>query len=226
MIAYGSTDFHNKLDMIINFTQDYSVLYNKYDIIEILDIGQISMSWERMCSDMLQEPETLYKLMTLYMLDRVNFPLTNSQLSEFFLDKEYTTYMTLQLVLNDLVEAGLINSHKVGNSTHYEISSDGREALNFFIGDISAAAMADMDEYLENNKYSIRSAVDTTADYFRSGGSYTVHCVSREGSGPLLSIDISVPDERIAADMCANWPARSQELYSHIMLSLMGSDKT
>ena len=41
---------------------------------------------------MLAEPMTLYKLMNLYMLHQVNFPLTNAQLSNFFLDREYTTY--------------------------------------------------------------------------------------------------------------------------------------
>ena len=51
---------------------------------------------------MIQEPETLYKLMILYMLNKVNFPLTNSQLTQFFLDKEYTTYFTLQQVLSEL----------------------------------------------------------------------------------------------------------------------------
>ena len=172
---------------------------------------------------MLQEPETLYKLMILYMLDKVNFPLTNNQLSEFFLDKNYTTFMTLQIVLNDLTEAGLIKSRKVGNATHYEITSDGREALSFFVGDISSAAVADMDEYLEKNRFSLRSEVGTTAEYFSAGnGSYTVHCAAREGQGTLLAIDINVPDEKLAADMCANWSARSQELYSHIMMSLMG----
>ena len=35
---------------------------------------------------------TLYKLIILYMLDKVDFPLTNSQLSEFILDKGYTDY--------------------------------------------------------------------------------------------------------------------------------------
>ena len=35
---------------------------------------------------MLAEPMTLYKLMNLYMLHQVNFPLTNAQLSNFFLD--------------------------------------------------------------------------------------------------------------------------------------------
>ena len=57
---------------------------------------------------MLSDPITLYKLMILYMLDHVNFPLTNSQLTDFFLDHEYTTYFTLQQALNELKEAGLI----------------------------------------------------------------------------------------------------------------------
>ena len=54
---------------------------------------------------MIQEPETLYKLMALYMLNKVNFPLTNSQLTQFFLDKEYTTYFTLQQVLSEQISA-------------------------------------------------------------------------------------------------------------------------
>ena len=33
------------------------------------------------------ESITLYKLMILYMLNKVNFPLTTSQLSSFLLDK-------------------------------------------------------------------------------------------------------------------------------------------
>ena len=37
------------------------------------------------------DPLTLYKLMTLYMLNKVNFPLTNAQLSGFFQEKGYTT---------------------------------------------------------------------------------------------------------------------------------------
>ena len=41
----------------------------------------------------MSEPLTLYKLMILYMLKQVKFPLSNAQISEFFLDKEYTTYL-------------------------------------------------------------------------------------------------------------------------------------
>ena len=37
------------------------------------------------------EPFTLYKLIVLYMLQKVDFPLTTSQISSFILDRGYTT---------------------------------------------------------------------------------------------------------------------------------------
>ena len=35
----------------------------------------------------MSEPFTLYKLIVLYMLEKLDFPLTNGQISEFILDK-------------------------------------------------------------------------------------------------------------------------------------------
>ena len=43
------------------------------------------------------EALTQYKLIVLYMLDQVDFPLTNTQISNFVLEKDYTTYFTIQL---------------------------------------------------------------------------------------------------------------------------------
>ena len=41
-------------------------------------------------------PFTTYKLIVLYMLRNSENPLTNSQISEFILDREYTNYFHLQ----------------------------------------------------------------------------------------------------------------------------------
>ena len=38
------------------------------------------------------EPFTIYKLTILFMLDKAGFPLTNTQISNFFLEQEYTDY--------------------------------------------------------------------------------------------------------------------------------------
>ena len=65
---------------------------------------------------MLSDPMTLYKLMNLYMLKQVNFPLTNAQLTEFFLQHEYASYFSLQQALNELQESGLIRTEEVGNT--------------------------------------------------------------------------------------------------------------
>ena len=54
------------------------------------------------------EPLALYKLIILYMLDKVNFPLTSAQISEFILEKEYTTFLTLQQAISELSEDALI----------------------------------------------------------------------------------------------------------------------
>ena len=54
------------------------------------------------------EPFTIYKLTILYMLDKAGFPLSNTQISNFFLEKEYTDYFRVQEVIGDLVNADLI----------------------------------------------------------------------------------------------------------------------
>ncbi|MFQ6929607.1 MAG: DUF4364 family protein [Eubacterium sp.] len=50
------------------------------------------------------EAETLYKLIIMHMLNKVEFPLTNSQISQFFLENEYTNYFTVQKSLSELIE--------------------------------------------------------------------------------------------------------------------------
>ena len=44
-----------------------------------------------------QEPLTLYKLIVLYLLNKVSFPLTMAQVSDLILEKEYTSYLTCLL---------------------------------------------------------------------------------------------------------------------------------
>ena len=148
---------------------------------------------------MLSEPMTLYKLMNLYMLKQVNFPLTNAQLSGFFLDREYTTYFTLQQALNELLEAGLIKMQTLHNSTRYEITREGEETLEFFGKKISPAIVEDMDEYLKENRFRMRNEVGLVSDFYKSTNQdYIVHCEVREGKNVLVGIDVSVPDKEQA----------------------------
>ena len=171
---------------------------------------------------MLAEPMTLYKLMNLYMLHQVNFPLTNAQLSNFFLDREYTTYFTLQQALNELLDAGLVKKETMRNSSRYEITKEGEETLEFFGKNISPAIVSDMDEYLKQTRFRMRNEVGLISDFYKSTNQdYIVHCEVREGKAVLVNLDISVPDKEQAEIMCNHWKDRSQEIYAYVMKSLM-----
>ena len=171
---------------------------------------------------MLAEPMTLYKLMNLYMLHQVNFPLTNAQLSNFFLDREYTTYFTLQQALNELLDAGLVKKETMRNSSRYEITKEGEETQEFFGKNISPAIVSDMDEYLKQNRFRMRNEVGLISDFYKSTNQdYIVHCEVREGKAVLVNLDISVPDKEQAEIMCNHWKDRSQEIYAYVMKSLM-----
>ena len=171
---------------------------------------------------MLTEPMTLYKLMTLYLLKQVKFPLTNAQLISFFTEHEYTTYFTLQQALNELEESGLVNKEPSHNSTRYELTREGEETLNFFGKNISSAIIEDMDQYIKENKFRLRDEVGTSADYYKSTGQdYIAHCEVREGKSVLIRLDLSLPDKEQAEQVCSKWKEKSQEIYSFAMRSLL-----
>ena len=171
---------------------------------------------------MLSDPITLYKLMILYMLEHVNFPLTNAQLTDFFLEHEYTTYFTLQQAINELLEAGLLEMESLHNTSRYEITKEGSDTLSFFGNNISSAILEDINTYLKENKFRLRSEVGMIADFYKSTNQdYTVHCEVREGKSSLITIEVSVPDKEQAELMCGHWKAKSQEVYAYIMKTLM-----
>lgn len=107
----------------------------------------------------MSEPITLYKLIVLYMLHKVDFPLTTSQISSFILDRDYTSFFTLQSVLSELSETGMIRLEKIRNTSYYTITDSGQDALHYFQGRISADIREDIDRYMQENKIQLRDEV-------------------------------------------------------------------
>ncbi|MGP1348208.1 MAG: DUF4364 family protein [Stomatobaculum sp.] len=172
---------------------------------------------------MLSEPMTLYKLMILYLLRQVNSPMTEDRISDFFLSREYTTYFTLKQALSELIEAELIHIHRVHNSSRYAITPEGEQTYHFFGKKLSPEILADMDDFLKENRFRIRSEVGVTADYWKADNlDFRIRCDINEGRSPLLSVELSAPDEKQAELMCANWKDSSQEIYAFIMQKLLG----
>ncbi len=170
----------------------------------------------------MSETQTLYKLIILYILNRITFPLSNAQLSEFILDKEYTDYFTLQQSLFELAESNLISLETVRNTTLYHITEEGRTTLTYFETKISSAIREDIDTFLSEHKYKLRNERSTPAAYYQtSTGEFAAHCRVLEKDSTLIDLTLTVPLEAQAKAICGHWRDKSKEIYATLMQSLL-----
>ena len=166
--------------------------------------------------------QTLYKLMILYMLRKVSFPLYNAQITEFMVGKTYTDYFHVQEAISDLVEAKLIDAEKIRNTSRYTATMDGERTLEYFSSEISYAIKKDIDAYLTENAFELRNESCMTADYrLTDDGGYAVRCQVKEGSETVIDLTVNVTCEEEAERVCSRWPAKAQEIYMDIMTKLL-----
>lgn len=156
------------------------------------------------------------------MLDKVDFPLTNSQISEFILNEGYTNYFTLQQTISELAESGFVREESTHSRTFYHLTEEGAQTLHFFKNDISPAIQDDIDTFLTKKKYELKNEVSVKADYYQnSKGDYSVRCQVFEQGSTLIDLTITAPTEAEAQTMSNNWTKKNQEVYAAIMASLL-----
>lgn len=166
---------------------------------------------------MTQDPLTLYKLIILYMLHKVNFPLTKSQVCDFILEKEYTNFITLQQAISELVDSGLIIPKSLRNRTHLLITEEGNHTLEYFGNRISDEIKNEIDQYMEINQYDLRNEVSVTGTYYKStNGDFNVNLVAKEKNTELINLTLAVPTTEIAVSICENWEKKNQEIYQYL----------
>lgn len=170
----------------------------------------------------MSETFTLYKLIVLYMLDKVDFPLTTSQISEFILDKGYTSYFKLQQALSELSDSDLVREEVTHNRTLYHLTEDGAQTIHFFYNKISKSIQKDIDHFLAEKKYELKNETSIKADYYKNtAGELSVRCQVMEDSEPLIELTLSVPTESEAKAIINNWNKKNQEIYAWLMSQLL-----
>lgn len=168
------------------------------------------------------ETLTLYKLIVLYMLKKVDFPFTTSQLSEFILEKEYTTYFKLQEALAEMVDSGLLKIENTHNRTLYHLTGQGAETIQFFTNKISPAILGDIDEFLKEKQYDLKEEVAIKSDYYlNTNHEYEVRCQIVENEFSLIDLKLTVPTEIEAQTIAGNWTKQSQDIYALLLAKLL-----
>ncbi|MDO5134406.1 MAG: DUF4364 family protein [Eubacteriales bacterium] len=170
----------------------------------------------------METPFTIYKLIVLFMLDNAQGPLTNSQISEYILDREYTNYFHLQQAISELVEAELIEMQTLPATSFYRLTEDGKNALSYFENEISPEIRQEAKDYLQEKGYGTQEQLLAPADYFPTPqGSYGVRCRLITKNVSLIDLSLSVPTLEAAKAICTNWPSKCEDFYGKLMEELL-----
>lgn len=170
---------------------------------------------------MIENSSTLYKMIILYMLEKVNFPLSNSQITNFFLDKEYTTYFHVQQTIHELMESNLLSEKKIGNSICYVATEEGQKTLSYFEKNMSDEIRLEINSFLKENDYEMRNENSLKAEYYRTPEhEYVVQLQVREKDIKLINLELTLPTKELAQTFCSHWPKKSQEIYAYLMETL------
>ena len=170
---------------------------------------------------MQSESLMLYKLIILYILDRMDFPITNTELTRFILEKEYCDYITINQILEELIEDQFVELEHSHNSYLYRITPSGKETLSFFYTRISVAIRDEIDTYLSEKEYQLREMVSTSADYYESKkNEFVVELRVVERDSELVHINLLVTSAAEADLICSRWKECSADIYGYLISTL------
>ena len=164
----------------------------------------------------------LYKIIILYMLDRIDeYTLTNTQLTSFILDRGYTNLFNIHEALSEMIDAGFISVSTIRDTQHYKITNLGEEALFYFENRLPDPIKQDILDYFKEERINLKNESEIYADYYpNENQEYTVDCIIKERKDTLLDLKFNVPTRGLAISICDNWRNKSTEIYSYLINEL------
>ena len=169
----------------------------------------------------MSSPLAVYKLIILYLLDKMSGEIAMDRLSSFLLEKGYVNFVSLMETYAQIEETGLVRSRLSGDRCFYEITAEGRQTLKMFSGQIGRDIRKQADEFLAGEGAVLRNEQAVRADYIPAeGGMYNVILRVLEGNASVIEIRLQVPDKSLAEEICRKWPEKNEKIYNSLIENL------
>ena len=169
------------------------------------------------------------KLIIMYIIDRLNIPVSNNAITRLVLETRLMNYFMFQQCFNELYEGKLLlsvaelnNQKEQKTSNGYILSDTGRNTLQYFLNLIPQGIKKQLDKSITGSRSGIQHDSLVTADFTpESEDNYTVMCKIDEKGFPLIELKTAAGSKKDARAVCENWKKHSTEIYGEIMESLI-----
>ncbi len=162
------------------------------------------------------------KLMILYILNKMDMPITKVQLSNIVLENNLLNYFTLQQCFNELEETELIKKVDSNKKEMYINTDSGNKTLEIFTDRIPTGTKNIISKYIDQNRDNLKKEAQIVADYVRQSESeYIVNLKVLENDIVLIDLKLNVVSSKQAKFICEKWNNSSEKIYKQIMDTLI-----
>lgn len=165
------------------------------------------------------------KLVILYLINAMDLPMSRTQITTFFTEKELLGQLVLLQNLDDLVERGFLeatveNSQDESTSS-YSLTEEGSTHLEHLESLLPRPVKKTIDSSIDETRGKIRKGYEKTAHYFPNAENdeYIVKCGVYDDKRGTMLMEISVPvvTREQAKHITANWNANYTAIYQKVL---------
>lgn len=166
------------------------------------------------------------KALILYVLDKIGKPVSNTALLKLITGINNMNYFYFQQFLLDLIETKYIISYENDKDTIYELTSEGKQALNLVKDLIPGFLKFKVDNSFKEDLRNIENELSITADFTpNSENDYTVKCEIIENNKTIFVIKTFAASMEQAKSIVDNWMQNADSIYPKILEILTEKNK-
>lgn len=165
------------------------------------------------------------KVLILYILSKIDKPITNGSLYELVIANQDINYFYFQQFLLDLIDTKYIISYLQENEPVYEITESGKNALDLIKDILPGIIRLKIDGSLKGNLSVIEESNSVSSEYIPiNQNEYNVKCKIMEAGKTVFAIETHTTSREQAKLITENWEQNAVTLYPKLLEILSQSD--
>lgn len=162
------------------------------------------------------------KLMILYLLSKMDIPMTKSQITNAILENNLIDFFTFQQCISELEESGMITQITHQKKQCFTTTESGKKAVEIFEQRISKDTSDIIISYISKNKENLKKESQVIAEYNKIGDKeYIVNLKVIEKELVLMDLKLSVVSAKQAKQVCEKWKSSSEKIFRQLIGSLI-----
>lgn len=180
--------------------------------------------------DMIEDKTTVNKLILLFVLDKMEIPLTENSIVEICTSgkQPWINYMEYRDIKQELIDVGFVyRTNEPAGEDRYSLTYEGRNCLSHFYPRIPLKLREEITAFTKENKMHFKRSQEYVGDYAKNDDtSYTVTLKIRAPliSQPLLELKIKAPSRQSAIEAVRKWKDSAHLVYESIYETLINID--